>query len=213
MRLTGTECVPLQRSSQNEARRPGMGKSIAKARLCQRGKGLDLATFDLPLLNPLPLPKYSHPLPMPCHSYSTRSITELLATTDSATDYRAPASLSLLVCHTGSPRWFATQALLPQLVALAASPSSMPFVDTLLPTLKILPRSSPSSATYFPLHVTQTRHTDSYFPQILRRNLQLSVALLLQPPPLLRSAIRIPSSELPPQPLLSVSVSTWSTLQ
>ena len=53
---------------QNEARRPGMGKSIPKGRLCQRGKGPYLTTFHLPLLNPLPLLKYSHPLPMPCHS-------------------------------------------------------------------------------------------------------------------------------------------------
>ena len=152
---------------QNEARRPGMGKSIAKARLCQRGKGPYLTTFHLPLLNPLPLLKHSHALLMPCpcrppaSARCTRSITKLLVTTDSATAYRAPASLSSLVCHTGSPRWFATQALLPQLVALAASPIFMPFVDTLLPTLEILPRSSPSSTMYSPLHVTQTRHRPS----------------------------------------------------
>ena len=37
----------------------------------------------------------------------------------------------------------------------------MPFVDTLLPALEILPRSSPSSTMYSPLHVTQTRHRPS----------------------------------------------------
>ena len=56
---------------------------------------------------------------------------------------------------------FAHAGLLPQLVALAASPSSVPFGNTLLPTLEVLPRSSPSSAMYFLLHFTQTRHRPS----------------------------------------------------
>ena len=68
-----------------------------------------------------------------------------MATTDSATAYRAPASLSSPVCHTGFPRQFATQATtystalsispLPLqlslgLVLLLRPPSSLPLLCT-----------------------------------------------------------------------------------
>ena len=188
-------------------RHKGMGKSIPKGRLYQRGKGPYLTTFHLPLLNPLPLLKYSHPLPMPCpcrppaSARCTRSITELLVTTDSATAYRAPASLSSPVCHTGPPRWFATQALLvglphrlPPTPRHHSAPCPLSILccqpsRSCLALLRALPRTSLSMS-----------HRLIIVPQILRLNLQLSVALLLQSPPLppLRSTIRIPSSELPP---------------
>ena len=112
MRLTGTGSIPLQRPSQNEARRPGMGKSIAKARLCQRGKGLYLTTFDLPLLNPLPLLKYTYPLPMPCHgsfhpwhhrALGNHRLCHRLSSSCLALLASLPHRLPSLVCHTGSP--------------------------------------------------------------------------------------------------------------
>ena len=101
---------------QNEARRPGMGKSIAKARLCQRGKGLYLTTFDLPLLNPLPLLKHSHallmPLPMQAsclsslHSQHHRALgnhrlCHRLSSSCLALLASLPHRLSSFVCHTG----------------------------------------------------------------------------------------------------------------
>ena len=100
---------------------------------------------------------------MVCHTGSpasarcTRSITELLVTKDSATAYRAPASLSSPVCHTGSPRWSATQAatysmalsispLPPQLgvgLSLDRPPSSIPQVPHPVPCPTCLPGQLP----------------------------------------------------------------------
>ena len=103
---------------QNEARRPGMGKSIPKGRLCQRGKGPYLTTFHLPLLNPLPLLKYSHtlimPLPMQAsclsslHSQHHRALgnhrlCHRLSSSCLALLASLPHRLPSLVCHTGSP--------------------------------------------------------------------------------------------------------------
>ena len=134
-------------------RHKGMGKSIPKGRLCQRGKGPYLTTFHLPLLNPLPLLKHSHallmPLPMQAsclsslHSQHHRALgnhrlCHRLSSSCLALLASLPHRPSSLVCYTGSPRCFATQAA----TYSTASPSSMPFVDTLLPTLKILPRFS-----------------------------------------------------------------------
>ena len=133
--------------------------------------------------------------------------------TTSATDYQAPASLSLLVCHTGSPRWFATQALLLQLVALAASPISMPFVDTLLPTPKILPHFSELG------HVLPSPcYTDSSHRFVLPSDPSPEPAAqrCSSPSASSSSQIRYPHPQLrvaSTAPLLSVSVSTWSTLQ
>ena len=127
-----------------------MGKSIPKGRLCQRGKGPYFTTFHLPLLNPLPLLKYSHTLIMPL-------------------PMQASCLSSLHSQH--------HRALCPSAILCCQPPRSC------LALLRALPRTSFSIS-----------HRLVIIPQILRLNLQLSAALLLQPPPLppLRSAVRIP---------------------
>ena len=97
-------------------RHKGMGKSIPKGRLCQRGKGPYLTTFHLPSLNPLPLLKYSHallmPLPMQASCLSSLHSQHHRALGNHRLCHRLPSSclallaslphrLSSLVCHTG----------------------------------------------------------------------------------------------------------------
>ena len=95
------------------------------------------------------LPSFAHALPMQAsclsslHSQHHRALgnhrlCHRLSSSCLALLASLPHRPSLLVWYTGSPRWFATQAA----TYSTASPSSMPFVDTLLPTLKILPRFS-----------------------------------------------------------------------
>ena len=193
-----------------------MGKSIAKARLCQRGKGLYLTTFDLPLLNPLPLLKHSHallmPLPMQAsclsslHSQHHRALgnhrlCHRLSSSCLALLASLPHRPSSLVCHTGCHLLHSITKLHALRQYSAANPQDPASL------LGARPRTSLSM-----LHrlVTQIRTSLRSFAGTCSSALLFSFSLLL----FYRSDLLSASPpELPPEPLLSVSVSTRSTLQ